>query len=56
MAIGARENPDSRAGKEERGAFDHMDKFNIDPILNLVEQFQSKFAPDDMPEQIVNQS
>ncbi len=41
MRIGALINPDSQASKEERGGFDYVDKSTIEPILKLVEQFQS---------------
>lgn len=39
--MGALFNPDPEARKEERYGFDYMDKSSIEPIVRLVEQFQS---------------
>lgn len=39
--IGSLLNSDPKASKEERYGFDHMDKASIEPIVKLVEQFQS---------------
>ncbi len=49
MRIGAFLNPDPRASKEERVGFDYVDRSSIEPILKMIEQHQSKFAPADMP-------
>ena len=41
MRMGALFNPDRQASRDERHGFDYMDKSSIEPILRLVEQFQS---------------
>ena len=41
LRIAAMKNPDPIASKEEREGFDYMDKSSIEPIVKLVEQFQS---------------
>lgn len=41
MKIGAMINPDPQASKEERLGFDYMDKSSIEPIVELVGQFQA---------------
>lgn len=40
MRIGALINPDPEASKEEREGFDYIDKSSIEPIVELVTQFQ----------------
>ncbi|MGI9543912.1 MAG: flavodoxin domain-containing protein [Cyclobacteriaceae bacterium] len=41
LKIGAMKNKDPQAKKEELEGFDYMDKSSIQPIVSLVEQFQS---------------
>jgi menaquinone-dependent protoporphyrinogen IX oxidase len=44
LIIGSMKNPDPVASKEELEGFDFMDRTSIEPILKLVEQFQSSEA------------
>lgn len=41
LFIGSLINPDPAASEEERQGFDHVDKDSIQPILELVAQYQS---------------
>ena len=45
LKIGAMNNKDPQARKEELEGFDYMDKSSIEPIIRLVEQFQSRAVP-----------
>ncbi len=44
LLIGGLKNPDSVARKEELKGFDYMDKSSIEPILKLVQKYQSSEA------------
>ncbi len=45
LLIGALFNRDAQAKKEELKGFDYMDRSSIAPIVDLVQQFQSKTLP-----------
>jgi len=45
MKMGALFNPDRQASKDERHGFDYMDKSSIEPILELVRQFEHSKVP-----------
>ena len=42
LRIGSLFNPSAEARKDERHGFDYMDKSSIEPIVQLIEQFQTR--------------
>jgi hypothetical protein len=42
LFMGSLFNPSPEASKDERYGFDYMDKSSIEPIVRLVQQFQTR--------------
>lgn len=42
--MGSLFNPDPEASKDERGGFDYMDKASIEPIIKMIQRYQTNQA------------